>query len=80
MMSETGFNFPEWQTPLHELLLEFDREKLTQKSLKVENLLYERLQQLNQQPDGHGEREAISDALNILRVLKRDKLDFPDWQ
>ena len=26
------------------------------------------------------ERQAIEDALGGLRVLKREQLDFPDWQ
>ena len=29
--------------------------------------------------DHHGERSAIADALNALRVLKRDTLNYPDW-
>ncbi len=43
-------------------------------------MFLERLQQLNQGSDGHGEREAISDALRILRIVKRDKLGFPEWE
>jgi len=26
------------------------------------------------------ERQAIEDALANLRVLKREKLDYPDWE
>jgi hypothetical protein len=72
--------FPEWQAPLQEVILEFDREKLPEKIQKVETLIFERLQQLRQESDGRNEREAINNALSILRVIKRDKLGFPDWK
>jgi hypothetical protein len=32
---------------------------------KVESLIFERLQQLHQESDGHAEREVINDALSI---------------
>ena len=61
--------YPEWQTPLQELILEFDRGKLREKALKVEALIFERQQQLARSSDGHVEREALHDALTIIRVL-----------
>ena len=79
-MNDEQLKFPEWQGLLQDLILEFDREKLTQKIQEVENLIFERQQQLNQASNSHPEREAIQDALNIIRVLKRDKLGFPDWR
>jgi hypothetical protein len=79
-MNDEELKFPAWQVPLQDLILEFDREKLAEKIQKVENLIFERQQQLNQASDGHAEREAIYDALNIIRVIKRDKLGFPDWR
>ena len=79
-MSEAEFKFPEWQSSLQELLLEFDSEKLNQKTHEVETMLLSRLEQLNQGRNDHGERDAIFDALRILRIIKRDKLGFPDWQ
>jgi hypothetical protein len=73
--------FPEWQIPLQDLILEIDRAKLHEKMQRVESLIYDRLQQLQAQRDGHvAEREALNDAISVLRVLKRDKLDFPDWK
>jgi hypothetical protein len=79
-MSDPEFKYPEWQRPLQDVILEFDREQLTCKIEKIEALILKRLQQLGQGSDGHGEREAISHALSILRAIKRDKLDFPDWE
>ncbi len=76
-----GLKFPEWQLPLQELILEFDRPTLHQKMQRVEALIYDRLQQLHNGSDGHtAEREALNDAISLLRVIKRDKLDFPDWK
>ena len=73
--------FPEWQLPLQDLILEFDRAKLRGKMQRVEALIYDRLQQLNDGNHSHAaEREAINDAVSILRVIKRDKLAYPDWK
>jgi hypothetical protein len=72
-MNDEELKFPAWQVPLQDLILEFDREKLAKKIQKVENLIFERQQQLSQVSDGHAEREAIYDAWNIIRVIKRDK-------
>ena len=73
--------FPEWQLPLQDLILEFDRAKLREKMQRVEALIYDRLQQLNSGSNGHSaEREAINDAVSILLVIKKDKLDYPDWK
>jgi hypothetical protein len=79
-MSDSELRYPEWQVPLREVILEFDREKLRERIQKVETLIFERLQQLSQENDGRTEQEAINDALSILRVIKRDKLGFPDWE
>jgi hypothetical protein len=72
--------YPEWQKPLQELILEFDRDKLPEKVQQVETLIFERLQQLRRGNDGNIELQAINDALGVLRIIKRDKLGFPDWK
>jgi len=72
--------YPGWQLPLQDLMLEFDRTKLREKMQRVEALIFERLQQL---PDGNNslaERDALNNALSALRVLQREKLNFPDWK
>jgi hypothetical protein len=79
-MSDGALKYPEWQTPLQELVLEFDREKLREKIQKVETLIFERLQQAAQGSEGRSEQEAMNDALSVLRIIKRDKLGFPDWK
>jgi hypothetical protein len=68
-MSEEELKFPEWQKPLQDAILEFDREKLLEKLKKVEALIIERDQQLARANDGHVERVALSDAMSVIRVL-----------
>jgi hypothetical protein len=43
-------------------------------------VLYKRLQHISQGSDHLAERLAIEDAVAGLRILKRDKLGFPDWE
>jgi uncharacterized alpha/beta hydrolase family protein len=68
-MSEEELRFPEWQKPLQDLILEFDREKLAEKVKKVEALIIERDRQLRVSDSHTDERVALSDALAIIRVL-----------
>ena len=80
-MEQEELKFPEWQRPVQDVILEFDPEKLGEKVQKVELLLFERSQQLAaMNGDGKQERLAIDDALGILRGIKHDRLDYPDWK
>jgi hypothetical protein len=38
------------------------------------------LAQNSEGADHKAEQQAIADALSALRLLKRDKLNFPDWE
>jgi hypothetical protein len=66
--------YPEWQSPLLEVILEFDPEKLAEKARKVTGLILERLLELQQSNCGHEERAAILDGLSILKTIKCDRL------
>jgi hypothetical protein len=79
-MSNGELEFPKWQAPLQEVILEFDREELPEKIQKVEALILDRLQELSHSSDGHAELDALNYALRVLRTLKVEKLDFPDWK
>jgi pSer/pThr/pTyr-binding forkhead associated (FHA) protein len=74
---EREWEFPEWQAPLQEAILEFDCEKLTEKITEVETLLSERLRQLARLTNGSREQDLLTDALSTLRVIKRDRLRSP---
>jgi hypothetical protein len=76
-MSE--LRYPEWQKPYQEALLETDKQKLQGKIHLAEWKIFRRLQSISADSNHHEERRAIEDATNALRVLKRDTLDFPDW-
>lgn len=75
-----ALKYPEWQAPLQDVILEFNRERLAEKAQKVEMLIAGRLQQLREERDSREEQEAIRYALSVLRGIKRDKLGYPDWQ
>ena len=79
-MSEKELQFPEWQGPLQDVILEFDRERMVEKIQGVEAMIFERLRQLSLSSDSHVEHDALNDALSVLRILKRDRLGFPDWK
>jgi hypothetical protein len=71
--------YPFWQVPLQDVMQEFSRDKLPVKIQEVEALIFERLQQLQSSNDGAAERFAISEALELLRTVKHNRLDYPDW-
>ena len=75
-----AMRYPEWQGPFQEALLEIDREKLQSKMMKAEEAIFDRLQQLAGTSDSEAERQAIEDAISALRVLKTEKLNYPDWK
>ena len=76
--SASTLRFPEWQQPYLAALMEADRKKILDRVTDAENAIFNRLQSLAGNADHHAERLAIEDALNALRVLKREALHFPD--
>jgi len=77
-MSDGELRFPQWQVPLQDLILEFDRAKLSRKMQEIETLITQRLEDLGKRNDSRDEYEALRDALSILRVIKRDRLRSVD--
>lgn len=55
-MSGDEWKFPEWQGPLQDLILEFDRR---QQARKVEALLLERIRELSVSTGGRKELDAL---------------------
>lgn len=75
--------YPAWQREYEASLHELDPRRLFERVHSAEAAIFNRLQELAQNPEGadhRAERQAITDALSALRVLKRDKLNFPDWE
>ncbi len=79
-MSDEQTNNHKWQAALQETKLETDAEKLSDKLQQLETLILERLQDLYQKGNGSKESEALKEALLTLRIIKRDKLGYPDWR
>jgi hypothetical protein len=72
--------YPAWQNEYRAAIVELDRKMLPERIAAAEAAIFKRLQHLSQGSDGFAERQAIEDALHGLRVVKRDKLGFPDWE
>ena len=74
--SSPKLRFPEWQKPYFEAVLEVDPQQLQEKVRDAETAIYRRLQQWV--GDGREERLAINDAMFNLRMLKTEKLGYPN--
>ena len=72
--------YPEWQNEYAAALLETNPQELSRRVEAAETAIYKRLQQISQDSDHYTERQSIEDALQSLRVLKRDELKLPDWE
>ena len=91
MTNEAAFSsrisFPSWQSEVQAATNETDAAQLLSRVHSAESAIFNRLQELAKlsPTDGsrHGsheaERESLARALEILRLLKRDRLGFPDW-
>ena len=78
--TSSSLKFPEWQQLYRAAVIETDHEKLEERVTYAENAIFTRLQSIASADDHHAERHAIQDALTALRVLKRERLSFPDWE
>jgi hypothetical protein len=81
--SPSNFRFPAWQREYEASIHEDEPKKLLKCIHAAEAAIFNRLQELarnSDNPESKPERQAIADALSVLRVLKRDKLQFPDWE
>jgi hypothetical protein len=67
-MSEP-LKYPKWQTPLVDAILEFNSERLSEKVLKLDRVIHNRLDAVSGSHDFR-EREALTDALATLEILK----------
>lgn len=69
--------YPEWQNEYQAALLELDPEKLSERIAAAEAAISKRLQAISQNSGHHAERQAIADALVGIRVLMKEKPEFP---
>ena len=62
--------YPEWQKPVQEALIELDHEKLQARMAAAKTAISNRLETIAQQEGHQAEKQAIQDALVILRMLE----------
>lgn len=77
-MSDEQVKYPHWQGLYEAAVSESRLPELLEKIHAAEQAIFERLQNLPHD-SGQMERQAIAEALSVLRTLQRDKLSFPDW-
>ena len=70
---------PAWRKSYKEALSEFDPGKLVERVADAETAILSRMQALQTSSDGHVERKAIGEALNGLRILQTEMLNYPNW-
>jgi hypothetical protein len=68
--------YPQWQEPFRTAITAFGTQQLSEKLKKVEIIVLDRLQVLSSDIESLDERQALLDAISIIRVLKRDKMQF----
>jgi hypothetical protein len=78
-MNERDLMFPDWQPQYFDALSEGAPETLRERVEDAERAILTRLEQLAGGPEPEMEQFAIRDALDSLYLIKRNKLEFPDW-
>jgi hypothetical protein len=66
--------YPQWQKPFLEAMLELDRKKIKGRAEIARLVIVGRMQSLAQGPAAPAEQNALTDALASLRVLMREVL------
>jgi hypothetical protein len=77
--STSHIKYPHWQREFEAALREGDLQSLRQRVDVAEAALFLRLQALVGNPEGNEERQAITDAIETLRAIQREKLGYPEW-
>jgi hypothetical protein len=72
--------YPAWQHEYYGALVETVPGKLLERVTVAETAIFKRLQTMSASAGLQAERQAIEDALAGLRILKKERLGFPDWE
>jgi hypothetical protein len=70
--SPPRIRYPEWQHEYQAAIIELDRRQLAKRVAEAEAAIAKRFQAISQSADHHAELQAIEDALEALRVVKRE--------
>ena len=69
--------YPQWQEPLAEAILEFDPQQVREKVQRAEEAIVRRIEELAFDPPNGREGQALVDGLELLRIVKKDRLGIP---
>jgi len=71
--------YPQWQRPLEDAILEFDPPLLRAKLQNAERVVSARLRELDGdlQTCSRDEQEALADALTLIRIMEKDRIRLP---
>jgi hypothetical protein len=72
----SDLEFPEWQGPYMEALMETDQGKLVGRIDLAERTIFLRLKEIQSSSKRRSEEQAIEDALRGLIFLRRETLEF----
>jgi len=66
--------YAQWQEPFRNALTAFGTQPLSDKLKNVEAMILDRLHVLSSDIKSLDERQALLDAISIIRVLKRERM------
>ena len=73
-----NLEYPSWQKPLADAILEFNPPQLRDKLKCAEEAINSRIQELRLAENNEREVRSLFDGLSIIRGLRRDRLDSPN--
>ena len=71
----SNIEFPEWQEPYLEALMETDQRKLVGRVDFAERAIFLRLKEIQSSAKRHSEEQAIENALMGLTLLRKETLE-----
>ena len=69
-----------WQIAYQRVLFERDGQKLRDAVDAAEAAIFIRCQRLSDGPGDGSEKKEIKAALEELRIIKKERVKFPDWR
>jgi hypothetical protein len=79
-LTMSNLEFPEWQEPYLEALMETDQGKLVGRVDLAERTIFLRLKEIQSSSKRRAEEQAIEDALRALTFLRRETVEFKTLQ
>ena len=76
----SDLEFPEWQEPYLEALMETDQRKLVGRVDLAERTIFLRLKEIQGSSKRGSEEQAIEDALRALTLLRKETVEFKTSQ